>query len=240
MSTTTATATARSARSARPARSGRRLLAVLVAALSVLTALSVLPASAQAAGTRVPVGQLGLTGRGATFIATFEGFVARPYDDPGGNCTIGFGHLIHRGTCTDGDRRTWGTITRSRGTTLLRNDAAGVVSGLRSQLAGKRYSTSEFDALVSFTYNIGTGNFSESSVKKDLLAVPPRWGQVPGHMRLWVYSGGQYLCGLYRRRVNEGHLFSSGSYAISSPSCPNGAATAGPDGAVSVAPGTRP
>lgn len=225
---------------ARSARSGRRLLAVLAAALSVLTALSVLPASAQAAGTRVPVAQLGLTARGASFIATFEGFVATTYDDPGGNCTIGFGHLVHRGTCTGADRRTWGTITRYHGLRLLRSDAAGVVSGLHGQLAGRRYSTTEFDALVSFTYNIGTGGFSESSVKKDLLAVPPKWGQVPGHMELWVYSGGQYLCGLHRRRVNEGHLFSSGSYAISDPPCPGGAAPTGADGSVSVAPGTQP
>lgn len=223
---------------ARPGARWRRALAVLVA---LLAAVTVAPGAAQAAPARVPVAQLGLTAKGATFIATWEGFVATPYDDAGGNCTIGFGHLLHRGSCTDRDRAAWGTITRARGTQLLRSDAAGFVDGLHTRLAGKRYHPWEFDALVSFTYNIGLGNFDTSSVEKDLLATPPRWGQVPGHLKLWVYSGGQYLCGLYRRRVNEGHLFTTGSYAVSYPDCPSGA-TSGAPGAgagVTVAPGAQ-
>ena len=203
--------------------SRRPALVVLLA----LVLIGLLAPAAQAAGGSVPAAQLSLSAKGASFIATFEGFVATPYNDPGGNCTIGFGHLIHLGGCTDQDRATWGTITRQRGLTMLRSDANSFAAGLRSRLSSVRLNQGQFDALVSFTYNIGLGNFDDSTVKKDLLAHPPKYGAVPKHLKLWVYSNGQFLCGLYRRRVNEGHLFSTGSYKISTPTCPTGAADAG-------------
>jgi lysozyme len=223
---------------------GRRVLAVLVAALTLVTVVPAAALAATGAATgRVPASRLALSPQGASFIATFEGFVATPYNDPGGHCTIGFGHLIHRGPCTDADRATWGTITRKRGLAMLRSDADSFAAGLRSRLATVRLNQGEFDALVSFTYNIGLGNFDDSSVKRDLLATPVRYRAVPKHLKLWVYSGGQFLCGLYRRRVNEGHLFSTGSYRISTPDCPSGATPAtGPQPSSpdrpTVAPGT--
>ena len=202
----------------------------LLPALAVLLCLVSLAPPAGAAGTRVPVSQLSLSARGAQFIGAWEGFRATVYDDPAGHCTIGFGHLVHLGGCTAADRTRWGTISRERGLQLLRSDAAYAAGGLRTRLAGMRLSQTEFDALVSFVYNIGLGGFDSSTVKKDLLARPPRFGQVPAHMRLWVYAGGEVLCGLHRRRISEGRLFSSGSYAISTAPCPaasSGAAGAG-------------
>ena len=94
-------------------------------------------------------------------------------------------------------------------------------------------------------------HIDESSVKRDLRAVPPDYAAVPADMKKWVYSGGQYLCGLYRRRVNEGNLFRTGSYAMTSPACRDaagagalGALSAGPHAPQalrpSVAPGTQP
>lgn len=221
-------------------RSGRALLALLVAAVVLVTGL---PAASAAGSTRVPVGKLGFSAKGAAFVATFEGFVPTAYDDPGGNCTIGFGYLIHLGGCTATDRAHWGTISRSRGLTLLRSDAAYAASGIRARLAGTALSQGEFDALVSFVYNIGLGGFDSSSVKRDLVSRPPLYGAVPDHLKLWVYSGGQFLCGLYRRRVNEGHLFRTGLYGISTPACPVAPAADGtvPVGLpVTVAPGSTP
>jgi len=95
----------------------------------------------------------------------------------------------------------------------------------------------EFDALVSFAYNIGIGGFNSSLVREDLVASPPRYGSVPGHMLNWVSAGGQKLCGLYKRRVNEGELFASGDYTIGSPSCPF-ASSASVPGAVGAGPGS--
>ncbi len=211
-------------------RSWRALLSLLVAAVVLGTGL---PAARAAGDARLPAGRLAFSARGAAFIATFEGFVPTPYADAG-NCSIGFGHLIHLGSCTAADQAGWGTITRARGLTLLRADAGSAAAGIRSRLAGTPLTQGEFDALVSFVYNIGLGGFDSSSVQRDLRARPPLYAAVPEHLTLWVYSGGQFLCGLYRRRVDEGHLFRTGSYALSTPPCPAGLA----DGRLPDLPGT--
>lgn len=194
---------------------------------------------------RVLPSNLRFSAAGAAFIATFEGFVATPYNDAAHNCTIGYGHLIHMGPCTASDNNTWGSITRDRGQQLLQSDANGFADGIRSSLASTPLHQYEFDALVSFAFNIGMHGFNTSSAHADLVATPPNYGAVPDHMLLWDKAGGQVLCGLYRRRVNEGHLFSTGSYAISSPPCPPGsrsspgesaAVGAGPHSPVSIRP----
>jgi GH24 family phage-related lysozyme (muramidase) len=177
-------------------------------------------------GRRLPR-QLQLSSAGTSFIAAFEGFRASPYNDLANNCTIGYGHLIHRGACTSTDFSTWGTITRDRGLTILQADAGSAAGTVRTSVPGTPLHQYEFDALVSLTFNIGAGAFVGSSVRSDLAAQPPNYGAVPTDMRKWVYAGGRPSCGLYRRRVNEGHLFSTGSYAISSPACPYVAASAG-------------
>jgi GH24 family phage-related lysozyme (muramidase) len=56
-----------------------------------------------------------LSERGAHFIGRFEGWRNKPYNDPTGNATIGFGHLIHMGPVTVHDNSEWGTITAQRG-----------------------------------------------------------------------------------------------------------------------------
>jgi len=202
---------------------------------------------------REPATDLTFSSAGASFIAAFEGFRATVYNDAGGHCTIGYGHLIHRGGCTSRDASNWGTISRERGLALLKSDANSFASGIRSRLGGTRLYQYEFDALVSFVYNIGLGGFDSSSVKRDLLSVPTDYASVPADMKKWVYSNGQFLCGLYKRRVNEGNLFRTGSYTIRSVTCPSPAG-AGPGEAdavsanprtpeplrPSVAPGARP
>ena len=169
---------------------------------------------------------LQLSTAGASFIAAFEGFGATPYNDPANHCTIGYGHLIHMGPCTSGDRSTWGTITKERGLALLQTDAGRASSTVRTTLPATPLHQYEFDSLVSLTYNIGGSAFAGSSVRKDLAAQSPNYGAVPADMAKWVYAGGRPSCGLHRRRVNEGRLFSTGSYTIISTSCPYSATSA--------------
>src|SRR5437868_13456837 len=61
---------------------------------------------------------------GLRFIGRFEGFRGTLYDDPAGNCTIGFGHLVHPGP-TNGSEppELCAGITRQRAVELLRADA---------------------------------------------------------------------------------------------------------------------
>ena len=63
-----------------------------------------------------------LSEEGLGFIAGWEGFYPRPYNDAGNNATIGYGHLIHLGKVTKRDRRKWGKISRKRGLRLLKRE----------------------------------------------------------------------------------------------------------------------
>jgi GH24 family phage-related lysozyme (muramidase) len=147
---------------------------------------------------------------GVAFIARFEGFHAHLYDDPAGHCTIGYGHLVHRGR-TDGSepaefRR---GITETRGRELLKQDAAKATAAVTAQVRVP-LSQPQLDALVSFTFNVGTGAFGRSTLlerlnQRDLAGVPAQLAR-------WTKAGGRELPGLVRRRAAEGRLFSAGDY----------------------------
>lgn len=157
---------------------------------------------------------LQFSNKGAEFIASYEGFRSTVYNDAGGHCTIGYGHLLHLGSCTAGDRAEWGTLSRERALALLWKDAETFAEGVRDALPDTPLHQHEFDALVSLSYNIGNGGFRRSSVREDLAAGSPDYAAVPDHLLKWVTSSGRRLAGLERRRVNEGNLFRTGSYAV--------------------------
>jgi lysozyme len=143
---------------------------------------------------------------GIALIAGFEGFVAHPYADAAGHATIGFGHLLHHGGVTDADRSRWGTITRERGLALLAADARDaeqtVTSSVRVTLTQE-----QFDALVSFVFNVGGAAFRGSTLLRRLNAGDRR-GAADELLR-WSRAGGSILEGLRRRRTAERELFLS-------------------------------
>ena len=158
-----------------------------------------------------------LSRAGAELIARFEGFVAHPYNDAAGHATIGFGHLLHRGPVTAADRARWGTISRERGLALLSEDARdaarAVEQGVRVQLGQE-----EFDALVSFVFNVGVGAFASSTLLRKLNA-GDRHGAADELLR-WSRAGGRVLEGLLSRRRAERAVF------LSSPASPHAVLTA--------------
>ena len=97
-----------------------------------------------------------LSARGAHFIGRFEGWRDKPYNDPTGNATIGFGHLIHMGPVTAHDKAEWGTITMQRGIQLLQHDAGVAITAIGHYIA-RPLSQCQVDALASFAYNCGGG-----------------------------------------------------------------------------------
>jgi GH24 family phage-related lysozyme (muramidase) len=159
----------------------------------------------------LPAG-LSFSTRGVEMLKKFEGLITHPYnDDPADpNCTIGYGHLIHAGRCTSADDREYGTISVARATALLRSDVQRFVRGIQQQLPSTPMAQYEFDALVSFSYNIGLGGFQRSAVRDDLIKSVPDYKSVPSHLLNWTNHG---VCGLKSRRMNEGTLFSTGSYS---------------------------
>lgn len=152
-----------------------------------------------------------LSEAGRAFIARHEGLRLTLYEDPG-NCTIGYGHLVHKGKCNGTEPAEFlkaGGITENRALELLRTDARTAERAVNS-LVTVPLNQAQFDALVSFTYNLGEGNLRDSELLKQLNA--GNYGAVPEEMNIWVFADGQKLAGLVNRRRDEGILFKDGSY----------------------------
>ena len=139
---------------------------------------------------------------GAEFIAAFEGFRAKPYKDAVGVWTIGFGHTAGVGPNSK-------RITRETGLELLQTDAATAATAVRD-LVEVPLTQKEFDALVSFVFNLGAGALAESTLLKKLNKGDVNGAQNQFHR--WNHAGGQVLEGLTRRRAAEARLFRGGTY----------------------------
>ncbi len=149
-----------------------------------------------------------LSKKGARFIATFEGFRSELYDDPAGHCTIGCGHLVHHGRCDGSEPAEFRRgITRERALELLLEDAAQAADAVNGSVHVP-LNQHQFDALVSFVFNVGVGAFGESTLLKKLNE--GRYQDVPKQLERWVKAGGRTLEGLVRRRKAEGELFAKG------------------------------
>jgi len=153
---------------------------------------------------RMPASVRSLSTRGLNLIAGFEGFVARPYNDAAGHATIGYGHLLHYGPVTLADLHGWGTITVARGLELLDADAARFERAV-GLLVTVPVSQGEFDALVSFAFNVGERALAGSTLLR-LLNQSNRVEAADEFLR-WNRAGGRVLAGLTRRRQAERHLF---------------------------------
>jgi lysozyme len=163
------------------------------------------PKAAAMAATAAPAGPRRLSKRGAQLISEFEGLRQRLYNDPAGHCTIGIGHLIHRGRCNGNEPAEFKRgISRDRAYQLLQSDSRRferAVNGL-----GVPLNQNQFDALVSFTYNLGPGSIQGNTGIRAALKAR-RYKDVPREMKKWVYAGGKVLPGLVRRRNAEAKLF---------------------------------
>lgn len=134
---------------------------------------------------------------GARFIAKFEGFSSTPYRDPVGVWTIGYG-------TTDGVGPGTRPISRRKALRLLRRDARIAARAVR-RVVKVKLTQNQFDALVSFTYNVGVGAFQSSTLLR--LLNEGRYHQAADEFLRWDFGGGQQLAGLTRRRRAERRLF---------------------------------
>jgi lysozyme len=133
---------------------------------------------------------------GLDVIKRFEGFSPTVYICPAGYPTIGYGHVVN-----PQQRQQFASgITAERAEALLRQD---VQTAERSvlRLITVPLTDGQFDALVSFTFNLGAGALQRSTLRRrvnrgDHAGVPPEF-------RKWVWAGGRKLEGLVRRRDAE-------------------------------------
>lgn len=144
-----------------------------------------------------------LSRQGAKFIGFFEGFRADAYWDQWGKVwTIGYGHT--------GDVHSGEHISQAKGLRLLQADAKTAGRAVLD-LVHVPLTQKQFDALVSFAYNLGGGALAESTLLKKL-----NKGDYHGAARefiKWDHAGGVELLGLKRRREAEARLFEGGGYA---------------------------
>ena len=143
--------------------------------------------------------------KGIKLLKSFEGWRSKAYRDSVGVWTIGYGHTSMAGPPKVTPNM---TITKAQGENILKKDLKkyekAVNDYVRVQLTQE-----QFDALVSFCYNVGPGNFRKSSVLRYVNA--RRFDDVPSRLMLWNKAGGRVLRGLTRRRAAEGELWSSGT-----------------------------
>jgi lysozyme len=139
---------------------------------------------------------------GVKFIAGFEGFRSTAYWDGGGQVwTIGYGHT--------GDVHSGQHVSKAQALALLRKDA-GTAGQAVKDLVDVELDQKQFDALVSFAFNLGGGALAESTLLK--LLNQGHYRQAQGQFGLWTHAGGQVLAGLVTRRAAEARLFGGGSY----------------------------
>lgn len=145
-----------------------------------------------------------ISARGLRLIADFEGLRLDSYPDPGSGdepWTIGYGTTIY----PDGRKVKKGdTCTQEQALEYLRYDAKKFTDAV-NRAVRVPVNQNQFDALVSFTYNLGEGALSRSTLLTKLNSHDYR--SAADEFGKWIYAGGRILGGLVRRRSAERDLF---------------------------------
>jgi lysozyme len=144
---------------------------------------------------------------GLEFIASHEGYSSAIYEDVAGLKTIGYGHLIK-----SGENYSKG-ITKAQALVLLQEDAQHAVNAVN------KYTTislaqNQFDALTSFTFNVGAGAFRNSTLLR--MVNSENLDSIPDAFIMWnkarVNGILTPVSGLTNRRIDESNLYIYGTY----------------------------
>lgn len=149
---------------------------------------------------------------GIKLITEFEGEILKVYLDPVGLPTFGVGHLVkpdERAEFPVGKK-----ITRATSREYLKADLARFETCVNSQV-NVPITQNQFDALVSFAFNVGEKNFKRSSVLRNLNN--RQFAKAADSLLAWNRSKGRVLPGLVRRRKAERALFLTPDSATDAP-----------------------
>lgn len=133
---------------------------------------------------------------GKNIIKSFEDLRLEAYRCPADIPTIGWGH-------TKGVRMGQ-HITREQAEDMLVEDIAPIERLLNA--LGINFRQCQFDALVSWIFNLGEGKFKQSTLLKKIMA-NAKDEEISDEIVKWVYVGKTPLPGLMNRRVMEATLF---------------------------------
>ncbi|RYY56235.1 MAG: hypothetical protein EOO05_18900, partial [Chitinophagaceae bacterium] len=164
--------------------------------------------------------QMELTGTTKTMTASpacigmikqFEGFKDKRYTDAGGNCTVGYGTVLHNGGCNESDSSELpyiNGISETQATELLVTRITAAQKAVQD-LVKTDLNQNQFDAIVSFVHNVTPEVFAKTKVLANLNT--DSLGGVVDEMRLWVKAreAGNVVVSknLVERRTKETELF---------------------------------
>jgi len=141
--------------------------------------------------------------KGLVLITSFEGFKAQPYLCPANVPTIGFGTTRY----PDGTKVTLTDkpITELQAIDYLKYDVAKFELDVDA-FCIDTITQNQFNALVSFAYNLGSGALKSSTLLKKVNANPSDV-TIRNEFMKWVYAGKSKLVGLERRRKAEADMY---------------------------------
>ncbi len=146
---------------------------------------------------------MNISKNGIELIKRFEGLELKAYPDSVGVWTIGYGWT----QAVDGKKIAPGMkIDQATADRLLKCGVVQYEQGV-NQLVKVRITQGQFDALVSFAYNLGLRSLSTSTLLRKL-----NNGDTQGaadEFGRWVNAGGKRLDGLVTRRAAERRMFLS-------------------------------
>jgi lysozyme len=142
---------------------------------------------------------------GIELIKSFEGLVLKPYKCSAGVPTIGYGNTFYENgkKVAMADK----AITEARASELLANSLVKFEQYVDSYCVDTITQT-QFDALVSFCYNVGPANLKSSTLLKKVNK-DPNDPTILAEFMKWTRGGGKVLKGLVRRREAEANLYFS-------------------------------
>ena len=135
---------------------------------------------------------------GIDLIKKFENFSPSRYLCPAKFWTIGWGHEILPGEKFDEP------ISEEVGLDILHRDLL-IAERSVCRLISVPLEDWQYDALVSWTFNLGGRRLQISTMRKRVNE--QAHGQVPPEMRRWIYAGTKSLSGLIKRRRAEAALY---------------------------------
>jgi len=133
---------------------------------------------------------MNISNEGLQLIQRLEGLRLKAYQDSIGVWTIGYGHTLN---VKPGD-----VITQAQAIEFLKQDIKNVEKALNKYTGFTQY---QFDALVSFFFNVGIGWITKGGFDKIFNA--KKFDLLPAKIAKYIYADGQILQGLINRRKAE-------------------------------------
>ena len=134
--------------------------------------------------------------KGLDLIKKYEGCKLYAYRCPAGVLTIGYGHIK--------GGKAGQAITQAQAEQFLREDIRPLETLLNDMRLN--FKQNQFDALISWIFNLGAANFKSSTMYKKIIAHADDL-DITDQMVKWYNAAGRPLLGLKKRRVEEANMF---------------------------------